>query len=77
VNWATYGFGDGDDGFTVWNAGRTDRLHDDTPGIDVDGASESVGHDEAYWIEVDDGDQAPLVRRIVSPTFSEDSGASE
>ena len=77
VNWATYGFGDGDDAFAVWNAGRTGRLHDDTPGIDVDGASESVGHDEAYWIEIDDGDQAPLVRRIVSPTFSENSGTDE
>ena len=71
VNWVDYGFGD--DAFAVWNADRTDRLHDATDGVDIDGASAPIGHDEAYWIEVDaDGD--PLTRSVVSPTFSDEEG---
>ena len=74
VNWVD-GF-DGD-GFVVWNADRTDRLHDGTAGIDVDGTSEPVAHDEVYWIEVGASNESTLVRRVVSPTFSESDGGSE
>ena len=73
ANWVD-GFDGG--GFAVWNADRTERLHDGTAGIDVDGTSAPIGHDEAYWIEVDDNGSAP-VRRVVSPTFSESDGGDE
>ena len=68
VNWVDSGFED--DSFAVWNVDRTDRLHDATDGIDVDGTAEPVTSDEAYWIEIDD-DGAPLARSVVSPVFSE------
>ena len=73
ANWVD-GFDGG--GFAVWNADRTERLHDGTAGIDVDGTSAPIGHDEAYWIEVDDNGSTP-VRRVVSPTFSESDGGDE
>ena len=73
ANWVD-GFDRG--GFTVWSDDRTERLHDGTDGIDVDGRSEPIDHDEAYWIEVDDSGSTP-VRRVVSPTFSESDGGDE
>jgi len=73
ANWVD---GFGGDGVAVWNANLTDRLHDGTDGIDIDGTSEPIAPDDAYWIEVDDNGSAP-VRRVVSPTFSEGDGGDE
>jgi len=77
VNWVEYGFDSDNDAFAVWNADRTDRVHDSTDGVDVDGSSTPVGHDDVYWIEVDDAAEVPLARSIVSPTFSEKDGVEE
>lgn len=77
VNWVEYGFGSDDDAFAVWNVDRTDRIHDSTDGVDIDGSSTPVDHDAVYWIEVDDTDGVSLARGIVSPTFSEKDGVEE
>jgi hypothetical protein len=73
VNWTSYGFGEDDDAFLIRNS--TDaRLHDRTNGSDIDGATTAVGHDEAYWIRIIDGEETPLAREVVSPAFTEDEG---
>lgn len=72
LNWVGYDFAG--DAFVVWNGERTERLHDTTEGIDTDGSAEPIDHDGTYWIEIDGGDDAPLTRTVVSPTFSEGDG---
>ncbi|MDR9430000.1 MAG: hypothetical protein RI568_04775 [Natronomonas sp.] len=76
ANWVDDTFGNADDAFVIWDEDRTDRLHDTTSGIEIDGADEPIGHDDAYWIEVEETDD-PLVRRIVSPTYSRSEGGDE
>lgn len=73
VNWTNYGFGGGDDAFVVRDSG-TDPIHDMTEGSDIDGSATVVEHDETYWIRVRNDVESPLVREIVSSTFTEADG---
>jgi hypothetical protein len=76
VNWTSYGFGRDDDAFVVRNTTAV-RLHDRTNGSDIDGTTEPIGHDEAYWIRVTDDDETPLNREVVAPAFTEADGIEE
>jgi hypothetical protein len=70
LNWEEQGF---DDSFTVWNGNRTRRIHDKTDGIDINGSTEPVGHDEVYWIEME-SETGVLARVVGAPSFSETDG---
>ena len=77
VNWANYGFGSEDDAFSIWSADLSERLHDRTAGFAKDGSKEPIGHGDVYWIRVNEGENAPLSRGVISPTFSEQDGIEE
>ena len=70
VNWTEYGFSEGDDAFLIRDDHDT-RIHDFTNGSEIDGSETVVEYDDAYWIRVRDDDETPLVREIVSSTFTE------
>ena len=76
VNWSNYGFDKNDDAFIVRNS-SSDRRHDRTSGTDLDGTETGVGHDGTYWIRVLNDTDAPLVREVSSPTFTEKKGVQE
>ncbi|MFO7926531.1 MAG: hypothetical protein ACQET5_08390 [Halobacteriota archaeon] len=77
ANWVDTDFSGAGDTFVIWDENRTDRLHDSTAGIEIDGSDEPIEHDDAYWIRIEDGGDTPVVRRIVSPTFSGDDDGGE
>ena len=76
LNWSDYGFDKNDDAFIVRNS-SSDRRHDRTSGTGLDGTETGVGHDGTYWIRVLNDTDAPLVREVSSPAFTEKKGVQE
>ena len=75
LRWVEYALDGDGDAFDVWS--NTSHWPDDrTETARADG-SETIAHGDAYWIRVTDGEDAPLVRDVVVPTFTEDRGNDE